>query len=129
MVNVQGVALASKGIQVEGYLLTGVPAVWCPHVKGAHCVTERRLIVSTEPLEQNPGDIMLAPEVVEFAAEALQSMGGRYTGEIEFSGRSARVARRMSTHRVSGVRPTILNVPTCLAHCEYLLILKMRRPA
>lgn len=53
--------------------------------------------MSTEPLEERPGDIMLSPEVVEFASDALASLGGRYTGEIEFSGRSARVARRMSS--------------------------------
>ena len=66
----------------------------------------RRLIVSTGPLEQQPGDIMLAPGVAEFASEALRGAGagGHYTGEIEFSGRSARVARRLSSHRASGVR-------------------------
>jgi hypothetical protein len=62
-----------------------------------HALLCRRLIVSTCPLEQQPGDIMLSPEVVEFCSGALASLGGRYTGEIEFSGRSARVARRLSS--------------------------------
>lgn len=52
--------------------------------------------MSTEPLEENKGDIMLPPQVVDFAADALASMGGTYTGEIEFSGGSARALRRLS---------------------------------
>lgn len=54
------------------------------------------MIISTDPLEEKPGDIMLDPEVVEFASGALEQLGGHYTGEIEFSGKSARVARRLS---------------------------------
>ena len=55
-----------------------------------------RLIVSTEPLQENPGDIMLTPETVEFAWSALADSGGHRTEEIQFSGKSARVARRLS---------------------------------
>ena len=57
-----------------------------------------RVVVSTEPLEEQTGDIMLPPQVVDFAADALASMGGSYTGEIEFSGGSARAIRRLSRH-------------------------------
>lgn len=55
-----------------------------------------RVVVSTEPLEEQTGDIMLPSQVVDFAADALASMGGSYTGEIEFSGGSARAIRRLS---------------------------------
>ena len=54
------------------------------------------MVVSTEPLEEQKGDIMLPPQVVDFAADTLASMGGSYTGEIEFSGGSARAIRRLS---------------------------------
>ena len=57
-----------------------------------------RVVVSTEPLEEHKGDIMLPPQVVDFAADALASIGGSYTGEIEFSGGSARAIRRLSRH-------------------------------
>ena len=53
-------------------------------------------MVSTDPLEAKPGDIMLCPEMVEFAPGALAELGGHYTGEIQFSGKSARMARRLS---------------------------------
>ena len=55
-----------------------------------------RVVVSTEPLQEQKGDIMLPAQVVDFAADALASMGGSYTGEIEFSGGSARAIRRLS---------------------------------
>jgi hypothetical protein len=55
-----------------------------------------RVVVSTEPLEEEKGDIMLPPQVVDFAADALANMGGSYTGAIEFSGGSARAIRRLS---------------------------------
>lgn len=69
------------------------------------------MVVSTEPLEEEKGDIMLPPQVVDFAAGALASMGGSYTGEIEFSGGSARAIRRLSRHtsQVSG----------CPSNCAY----------
>ncbi|KAK9904245.1 hypothetical protein WJX75_007637 [Coccomyxa subellipsoidea] len=59
-------------------------------------ISSCKLVISTDPLEEKPGDIMLNPEVVEFASGALAALGGHYTGEIQFSGKSARVARRMS---------------------------------
>ena len=67
-----------------------------------------RIVLSTEPLEENKGDIMLPCQVVDFAAGALASMGGTYTGEIEFSGGSARALRRLSrdTSQVEPLSPT-----------------------
>ena len=65
-----------------------------------------RIVLSTEPLQENKGDIMLPPQVVDFAADALASMGGTYTGEIEFSGGSARALRRLSRH-TSQVEPFV----------------------
>ena len=74
-----------------------------------------RIVLSTEPLEENKGDIMLPCQVVDFAAGALASMGGTYTGEIEFSGGSARALRRLSrdTSQVEPLSPTVfaLNHP------------------
>lgn len=65
-----------------------------------------RLVLSTEPLEEQKGDIMLPPQVVDFAADALANMGGSYTGEIEFSGGSARAIRRLSRHTSQVLPPT-----------------------
>ncbi|EIE20235.1 hypothetical protein COCSUDRAFT_67551 [Coccomyxa subellipsoidea C-169] len=61
-----------------------------------------KLVISTDPLEEKPGDIMLDPEVVEFTSGALAALGGHYTGEIQFSGKSARVARRLSQRATMG---------------------------
>ncbi len=61
---------------------------------------------------------MLDPEVVEFTSGALAALGGHYTGEIQFSGKSARVARRLSQRATMGqVRsflhcsPAAVNLP------------------
>ena len=53
---------------------------------------------------------MLPCQVVDFAAGALASMGGTYTGEIESSGGSARALRRLSrdTSQVEPLSPTAL---------------------
>lgn len=59
-------------------------------------ISSCKLVVSTDPLEEKPGDIMLCPEVVEFEPGALAQLGGHYTGEIQFSGKSVRMARRLS---------------------------------
>ncbi|BDA45486.1 hypothetical protein COCOBI_07-2730 [Coccomyxa sp. Obi] len=59
-------------------------------------ISSSKLVVSTDPLEAKPGEIMLCPEVAEFAPGALADLGGHYTGEIQFSGKSARMARRLS---------------------------------
>lgn len=88
-----------------------------------------RLVISTDPLEEKPGDIMLNPEVVEFASGALAALGGHYTGEIQFSGKSARVARRMSQRGTRDqVRATLADLrcldalsrgPVVLVSCKY----------
>lgn len=53
---------------------------------------------------------MLCPEMVEFAPGALAQVDGHYTGEIQFSGKSARMARRLSRRAtMEQVRVTILS--------------------
>ncbi len=74
-----------------------------------------RLVVSTDPLEAKPGELMLCPEMVEFAPGALAELGGHYTGEIQFSGKSARMARRLSRRatgdQVSTTFPSLFSFP------------------
>jgi hypothetical protein len=72
--------------------------------------------VSSDPLQQNPGDIMLAPEVIEFCSEAAPCMGEHFTEEIQFSGKSARVARRLSRRTTEQVRP-LLGCMACFLLC------------